>query len=90
MQKINETIRLLRKPQDVLHRPPLVIIHKSFVRPRLDLDCVKNLYAQTYNSYFQQKVESIKSRTGAGSFKGKLHQELGLEAVLNRSWSRKL
>ena len=88
MQKINETIRLLRKRQDVLPRPPLLIIHKPLVRPRSD--CVKNLYAQTFSSYFQQKVESIQSCTSAGSSKGKLHQELGLEVILNRTWCREL
>ena len=36
LNKVNETIGLLRKLQNILPREPLLTIYKSFVRPHLD------------------------------------------------------
>ena len=36
LKKVNKTIGLLRKLQNILLREPLLTIYKSFVRPQLD------------------------------------------------------
>ena len=83
LNKVNETIGLLRKLQNTLPRPSLLTIYKSFIRPHLDYGDI--IYDQAYNASFQQKVESIQYNaalaiTGAirGTSKEKLFEELGL------------
>ena len=86
LNKVNKTIGLLRKLQNIL---PLLTIYKSFVRPQLDYGAV--IYGQHYNNSFHQKLESIQYNaalaiTGAirGSSREKLYQELGLESLKQR------
>ena len=55
--KINKTIRLLRKLQDLLPRTALITTYKAFVRPELDFGDIQ--YDQAFNLSFQQKLESI-------------------------------
>ena len=55
--KINKTIGLLRKLQNLLPRTALITIYKAFVRHRLDYGDI--LYDQAFNFSFQQKLESI-------------------------------
>ena len=95
MNKVNKTIELLRKLQNILPREPLLIIYKSFVRPCLDYGDV--IYKQHYNNYFHQKLESIQynaalalTGTISGSSREKVYQELGLESLKQRRWFRKL
>ena len=95
MNKVNKTISLLRKLQDILPREPLLTIYKSFVRPHLHYGDV--IYDQHYYNSFHQKLESIQYNaalaiTGAirGSSREKLYQELGLESLKQRRWFRKL
>ena len=57
LNKVNKTIGLLRKLQNLLSRSTLITIYKSFVRPHLDYG--DTLFDQTYNSSFHQKLESI-------------------------------
>ena len=59
--KISKTIGLLRKLQNILPRPPLLIIYKCFIRPYLDYGDI--IYDQAYNLSFQQKLESIQYNT---------------------------
>ena len=89
LNKVNKTIGLLRKLQNILPREPLLTIYKSFVRPHLDYGDV--IYDQHYNNSFHQKLESIQYNaalaiTGAirGSSREKLYQELGLESLKQR------
>ena len=86
LNKVNKTIGLLRKLQNTLPRPSLLIIYKSLIRPHLDYDDV--IYGQAYNASFQQKVESIQFYVAVrytlnsairGTSKEKLFEELGLE-----------
>ena len=92
MNKVNKTIGLLRKLQNILPREPLLTIYKSFVRPHLDYRDV--IYDQHYNNSFHQKLESIPynaavlALTGAirGSSREILYQELGLESLKQRRW----
>ena len=81
--KINKTLGLLRKLQNLLPSSALITISESFVNPHLDYG--GTLYDQAYMS-FHQKLESIQYNaclaiTGAiwSTPKGKLYQELGLE-----------
>ena len=95
MNKVNKTIGLLLKLQNILPLEPLLKIYKSFVRPHLDYGDV--IYDQHYNSSFHQKLESIQYKAALaitgdirGSSREKLYQELGLESLKQRRWFRKL
>ena len=84
--KISKTIGLLRKLQNILPRPALLTIYKSFIRPHLDYGDI--IYDQAYNLSFHQKLEPIQYKvalalTGAsrGSSREKLYQELVLESL---------
>ena len=55
--KVNKTIGLLRKLQNILQRESLVTIYKSSIRLHLDYgDIICN---RAYNSLFHQNIESI-------------------------------
>ena len=58
--KINKTIGLLRKLQNLLPRPAVITIYKAFVRPHLDYGDI--LDDQAFNLSFHQKLESIQYR----------------------------
>ena len=80
--KMNKTISLLRKLQDILLRQLLIITYKTFVRPHLDYGDI--LYNQAYNKSFDQKLEKIQYNVGIaiiGAILGtsieKIYQELG-------------
>ena len=95
LNKVNKTIALLRKLQNILPRGPLLTIHKSFIRPHLDYGDV--IYDQHYNNSFHQKLESIQYNaalvlTGAisGSSGEKLRQELRSKSLQQRQWFGKL
>ena len=93
--KVNKTIGLLRKQQNILPREPLLTIYKSFIRPHLDY--VDAIYDQHHNNSFHQKLESIQYNA-ALTIKGairessreKLYQELGSESLKQRRWFRNL
>ena len=91
LNKINKTIGLLRKLQNILPRSSLLTIYKSFIRPNFDYGDV--IYDQMYNVSFQQRVESIQYNaalaiTGAirVTSNEKLFKELGLESLQHRRW----
>ena len=93
--KINKTIGLLRKLQNLLPRTALITIYKAFVRPHLDYGDI--LYYQAFNLPFQQKLESIRytaclaiTGTIRGTSREKIYQELGLESLQSRRWYRNL
>ena len=95
LTKMNRTIGLLRKFQQVLPRPSLITIYKAFIRPHLDYGDV--IFDQAFNNSFHQRLESIQYNTvlaitGAirGTSKEKLYQELGFESLQSRRWFRKL
>ena len=84
--KVNKSIRLLRKLQNILPRESLLTIFKSFAGPHLDYGDV--IYDQSYNNTFHQKMELIQyiavlAITSAirGSSREELYQELGLESL---------
>ena len=86
---------LLCKFQQILPRLSLPTIYKTFIRSRLDYADI--IYDQAHNSAFHTKLESIQYNaclaiTGAirGASTEKVQQELGLESLKFRRWSRKL
>ena len=55
--KVNKTIGIIRKLQNVLPRSALLIIYKSFIRPHLDYGDV--IYDETFNESFHAKLEPL-------------------------------
>ena len=55
--KVNRTIGLLPKFQQVLPRPSLITIYKVFIRPHLDFGDV--IFDQAFNNSFHQRLEFI-------------------------------
>ena len=93
--KINKTIGLIRKLQNLLPTTALITLQKAFVRPHLDYGHI--IYDQAHNISFHQKSESLKYNaclaiTGAinGSSREKLYQELGFESLQQRHRYKKL
>ena len=91
--KVNKTIGLLRKLQDILPRTSLISIFKSFIRPRIDYEDI--IYDRACNTH--QNIESIQYNAALaikGAVKGtsreKVYQELGFESLKQRRWYRKL
>ena len=81
LTKVNKTIGLLRKLQNILSRESLLTIFKSF-------DYGDVIYDESYNNTFHQKMESIQYNaalaiTGAirDSSREKLYQQLGFESL---------
>ena len=95
LKKVNKTVALLRKFQNILPRSTLLTIYKCFVRTHLDYGDI--IYDQAFNNSFHQKIESLQYNaalaiTGAirGTSREKIYQELGLEPLQQRRWYRKL
>ena len=57
LTKVNKTIGLLRKLENILPRRSLLAIFKSFVKLYLDYGDV--IYDPSYNNTFHQKMKSI-------------------------------
>ena len=90
--KINKTIGLILKLQNLLPRTALITLYKAFVRPHLDYGDI--IYDQTHNASFHQKLESLQYNaylaiTEAIS-REKIYQELGFESLQQRRWYGKL
>ena len=81
LTKVNKTIGLLRKLQNIFARGSLLTICKSFVRSHLDYGDV--IYDQNYNNTFHQKMDSVQYNTAlaiTGAIRGSW-RELGLESL---------
>ena len=95
LNKVNKTIGLLRKLQNILPRSAVLIIYKSSIRPHLDYGDI--IYDQAYSASFHQKLELLQYNaclaiTGAirgGTSREKLYEELGLKPLQLRRWFRK-
>ena len=57
LKKVNKTVTLLRKFQNILPRSALLTMYKCFVRTHLDYGDI--IYDQAFNNSFHQKVESL-------------------------------
>ena len=56
LRKVNKTVGLLRKIHNILPRPALLTIYKSFIRSHLDYG---DIYDQACNASFRQKLELL-------------------------------
>ena len=79
----------------MIPRNSLVTIYKSFIRPHLDFGDF--IYDKPNNNNLVQNIEAIQYNAAlaiTGTIKGtsrdRLYQELGLESLSSRRWSRKL
>ena len=96
--KINKTLKgvgLLRKLSTLLPRQSLLTIYKSFIRPHLDYGDV--IYDRPLNESLSNRIESVQNKAALaitraiqGSSRKKLYQELGLEHLHQRRWTRRL
>ena len=93
--KANKGIGLIKHLFNVLPRPVLLNIYKSFIRPHLDYGDI--IYDYPTNDSFSQKIESIQYNaalaiTGAirGTSRQKIYNELGLESLIDRRKYRRL
>ena len=93
--KTRKSIGLIRKLRNLLPRPSLLQIYKSFVRSHLDYGDI--IYDKAFIGSFQKKLETIQYNaalaiTGAirGTSREKVYSELGLESLQDRCWYRKL
>ena len=57
LNKVNKTIGLLRKCQNILPKSALPTIYKTFIEPHLNNDDIT--YGQPYSASFNQKVELL-------------------------------
>ena len=93
--KVNETVGIIRKLQNILPRSAILTIYTSFIRPHLDYWYI--IYDKKFNESFHAKLESLQNNatlaiTGAirGSSTEKMCEELGLESLKSRLWYRKM
>ena len=93
--KANKGIGLICKLAHILPRQSLLTIYKSFIRPHLDYGDI--VYDQPNNENFCNTIEKVQYNaalaiTGAikGTSKLKIYNELGIESLKFRRWSRRL
>ena len=95
VKKVNKTVALLPKFQNILPRSALLTIYKCFVRTHLDYGDI--IYDEAFNNSFHQKIEYLQYNAGlaiTGAIRGtsreKIYQELGLESLQQRRRYKKL
>ena len=97
LTKVNElfTMSLLRRFQQVLPRPCLITIFKTFIKPPLDFEDV--VFGQAFNNSLHQRLESIQQKSALAitgvigrTSKEKLYQELTFQSLQFRRWFLKL
>ena len=95
INKCNKIIGIMKKLSLFLSRKTLLTIYKSFVRPNLDYAAIN--YDKPFSKSFKTKIEMIQYRaalfiTGAikGTSRDRRYQEIGLESLADRRWSRKI
>ena len=91
----NKIIGIMKKLPLFLSRKTLLTIYKSFVGPNLDYADI--IYDKRSNEFFKTKIEMIQYQvalviTGAieGTSCDRQYQEIGLESLADRRWSRKI
>ena len=95
INKCNKIIGIMKRLSSILSRKSLLTIYKSFVRPNLDYADI--IYYKPFNESFKRKIEMVQYKpalmiTGAikGTSRDRLYQELGLESLEDRRWSRRI
>ena len=95
IDKCNKRTGIMKKLSLFLSRKTLLTIYKSFVRPNLDYADI--IYDKPFNESFKTKIEMIQyrsvlviARAIKGTSRERLYQEIGLESLAGRIWSRKI
>ena len=85
----------MKKLSLFISQKTLLTICKSFVRPNLDYADI--IYGKPFNKSFKNKIEMIQYWAAliiTGAIRGTscdcLYQEIGLESLADRRWSRKM
>ena len=93
IKKATEGVNLMRKPNLLLPRSPLLTVNKCFIRPHLDYGDV--IYDQPNLFSLANKIESVQYNAALaityavrGTCKEKLYLELGFESLKDRRWFR--
>ena len=93
--KVNKSIGIICKLQNVLPRSALLTFYKSFIRPLLDYGDI--IYDQVFNELFNVKMESLQynatlaiTEAIARSSTEKIYEKLGLECLKSQCWYRKM
>ena len=93
--KCTKMIGLMKKLSLIRSRNSLLTIYKSFVMTNLDyVDIIND---NPFNESLKRKIEMVQYNVGliiTSAFKGtsrdKIYEELGLESLADRRWTRKL
>ena len=95
INKCNKIIGIMKKLSLFLSWKTLLTIYKSLVRP--NLDCTDVIQDKPFNEYFKTKSKMNQCRaalvitwTIKGSSRDRFYQEIGLESLADRRWSRKI
>ena len=96
INKCNKIIVIMKKLSLFLSRKTLLTIYKSFFRPNLDY--ADKIYDKPFNESFKTKIKMIQYRNNSlviieaikGTSRDRLYQEIGLEFLADRRWSRKI
>ena len=87
LKKVNKTVALLNKFQNILPRSALLTTYKCFVRSHLDYGDI--IYDQAFSDSFHQNIESLQYNAALAITDAieerrgkKVYQELGLEFLL--------
>ena len=85
----------MKKLSLILSRKSLLTIYKSFVRSNLDYADI--IYSKSLRESLKRKIEMVQYNAAliiTGAFKGtsldKIYQDLCLECLAGRRWTRKL
>ena len=91
--KCNKIIGLMEKLSLILSRKSLLTIYKALVRPNLDYAVI--IYNKPFDKSLKRKIEMVQYNAAhiiTGAFKGtsrdKIYQELVLESLAERRWTR--
>ena len=75
--KVNTSVGIIRKLQNILPRVALLTVYKSFIRPLLDYGDIK--YDKAFNELFHEKLESLQYNAAlaiTGAIKGSSTKKL--------------
>ena len=92
--KIDKTIRLLCKLQNLLPRSALITIYKTFQRPQLDygdIICDEAYNISSHHKIYSFQYDACLAITGdiRGTSQERLYQKLGLESRHLQCWFKK-
>ena len=95
INKCNKIIGIMKKLSLFLSWKTLLTIYKSFVRP--NFACTDVIQDKPFTEYFKTKSKMNQYRaalvitwTIKGSSRDRFYQEIGLESLADRRWSRKI